>query len=408
MNILILKLGWLLKLVFVILFVSRVTFALNVLVVSSCYTGHLTPTLAIVRKLFSRGHTADFLTSVDCCESKIQKGLSARVQCWDRGFTTLEGVEVNNPLEAVRQVRVIAAENGTGLAFEVVNEYLSQNPSKYDIIMADWAFLGATLAAQLHNIPVVTNYVGTIFMTLEEDPNSRPRLTYVPETYKFFSDFVEFFTAFVYQKLVADPAYDIILSINNKFGMEPKVQNYGLTFLLPTTYYHAFSNLIHIGPPNAFISNISYMDKKTNVHHVGYIPEPENFRELDENIRNFIQFSQVPVIYISMGTLFQLEISKLRKVLEDLTKQNKYSFIWSASEFYFDNVNSLGLPEDNLIIVKNVAQLTLLLDEKVVAFVTHAGEIAAQTCYFEKLGRVFYRITINLNGKNVPSYFSNS
>ena len=355
------------------------TYALNVLVVSTCYTGHLTPTLTIVRKLLSRGHTVDFLTANICCENKIQKSLSKEIVCWDREIITIVGVDTNNPVEAIMQVRTVAAENGTGMAFEEVRDFLSKSPKKYDVIMADWAVLGATIAAQLHKIPVVTNYVGTIFFALEEDGSNRLKLAYVPEPYSFLSDFVEFITGYLYQKAASAPAYDIIVDINKKFNMEPQIENYGLTFLLPSTYYHAFSNLIHIGPPDVFTSNINFMNKKTNVHHVGYLPEPEFSRKLDNKVYNFVKNSKVPVVYISMGTVIQIDISKLAKVIEGLSNQNEYAFIWSASDVYFDKLKSIGLPEDNLIVVNNVAQFTLLMNEDVAAFVTHAGWAEIQT-----------------------------
>ena len=375
MAVLLLKSCWLYQLILLLFVLTRLNYALNILVVSTCYTGHLTPTLAIIRKLFSRGHTADFLTSGHCCQTKIQNGLATNVDCSDRGFITLDGVDVNNPIEAIMQVRQISAENGTGIAFKEVNDFLNSNRRKYDVMMADWALLGATIAAELHNIPVVTSYIGTLFFALDDDPSIQPRLSYVPEPFKFFENFVEFFTAYVYHRAASGPAFDIVVDINRKFNMQPKIQNYGLTFLLPSTYYHAFSNLIHFGPPNVFTPSKIFMNEKTNVHQVGYLPEAEFYRKLDKKVQLFVENSKSPVIYIAMGTLFQMELSKLEKVVRDLSIHREFSFIWSASDFYFEKLKSLGLPENKLIIVNNVAQLTLLMNEKVVAFLSHAGNV---------------------------------
>ena len=354
---------------------TQISYTLNILVVSTCYTGHLTPTLAIIRKLFSRGHTADFLTSGHCCQAKIQNGLPNRVDCLDRGIIFLEEVDVNDPIQAIKQFREIAAENGTGLAFQEVNKRLSSKPGTYDVMIADWALLGATIASELHKIPVVTSYIGTLFLALQDDPNIQPRLSYVPEPFKFFGDFVEFLIAYVYHKTASGPAFNIVVEINKKFNMEPKIQNYGLTFLLPSSYFYAFSNLIHFGPPNVFTPSTIFMTEKTNVHHVGYFPEKDFYQKLDKKVEHFVKNSKTPVIYISLGTLFKTEVSKLEKIVSDLSIQREFSFIWSASDFCFEKLKSLELPENNLIIVNNVAQLTLLMEEKVLAFLSHAGKV---------------------------------
>ena len=72
------------------------------------------------------------------------------------------------------------------MAFEKTHEYLEKN-SNYDVIVTDYLIIGAHLAAEVHNIPVVTHYVGPLLITLESDPESFMSLIYIPETRHPFS-----------------------------------------------------------------------------------------------------------------------------------------------------------------------------------------------------------------------------
>ena len=214
--------------------------ALNVLVVTTCYTGHVTPTFGIVRSLLSRGHNVEILAADHCCKNIIFPLVPEKenFSCSSELIFKLENIQAENSMEPLNEAKEKLAINGTGVAFERVNKFLEEKPNIYDVIIADWVMLGATIAAELHNTPVVTNYIGSLFFVLEESPEDKPRMVFLPESLKFMTNFIEFFAGILYQKLVSEFNYEIITEINEKHNMEPKVKNYGLTYVLPSYYYH--------------------------------------------------------------------------------------------------------------------------------------------------------------------------
>ena len=349
--------------------------AIKILIFSSCFTGHTTPTVGIARSLLARGHDVDFLTSADCCDSKIQPGLQTKVKCFSRPITSKEGFSANNPIEALAELSDTAAQNGTMIAFLEVNDFLTQNPG-YEVVMADYFLLGGTLAAQLHKIPVLTNYIGTSFFPLAEDATKNEAVLYCPEATipQFVIDFFQFLGAYVWQKMCSDHIFELTAEINEKFNMPKKLQDVGVNFNLPFGYHYHFSIFIQFGPAELFAVKKSHLAKKNNIRNVGYVPHDESFGILDQEVLNFVERAKTPVVYMSLGTVFRMDLDKLQKVLTDLSNQKEYSVIWSATSFYFSTLKEMNLDGDNFMLVTEVAQLKLLSHEKVVAFMTHAGK----------------------------------
>ena len=350
--------------------------ALKILIFSSCFTGHTTPTVGIARSLLARDHDVEFLSSADCCDSKIQSALPITVKCTSRPITSKEGFTAENPIQALTELRETAAQNGTWIAFHEVNDYLNQNTG-YDVVIADFFLLGATLAAQKHKIPVLTNYIGSSFYPLAEDATKNEVVLYCPESVvpEFVVDFFQFLGAYIWHKTTSQHMFDLITRINENFDMPTKVKDIGLTFSLPTSYHYYFSVLVHFGPAEVFAVKKSHVAKSTNLHYVGYVPHKESFGTLDPKVLKFVENSKLPVVYMSLGTVFRMDLDKLKNVLTDLSQQKEYTVIWSATNFYFDTLKRMNLDGENFMLVTDVAQLDLLSKEKVVAFMTHAGKI---------------------------------
>ena len=365
-----------LKFIYLIITFNKLARGLNVLIFTSCYTGHTTPTLGIARSLLARGHNLEFLASSNCCETKIQSGLDHDVKCSSRPITSVDGVKANSQLEGMIEIKETAAENGTWIAFHEVNNFLNENPS-YDVMLSDWFLLGGTLACQKHNIPVVTNFVGSAFFPLKKYTTENTELVYLPETKlpQFLVNFIEFFISFTWHKYASQHIYELVTEINENFDMPTLLKNVRQTYNLPLTYHYTFSNLIHFGPPEIFLPNMEFMIEKTNVHSLGYVPQLESFGKLDKTVLDFIENSKLPVIYMSLGTVFRMELPKLEKILIDLSQQNEFSIIWSANSFYYQALKSLNLDNSKFLLVQNIAQLQLLMHQKTVAFLTHAGRL---------------------------------
>ncbi|XP_075258255.1 putative UDP-glucosyltransferase YojK [Convolutriloba macropyga] len=361
-------------LIFAFLIIVTQIETVKILIFSSCFTGHTTPTVGIARSLLARGHNVEFLTSADCCDSNIYPYLQAKVKCTSRPITSKEGFTANNPIEALVEISETVAENGTLLAFEEVSNYLTQNPG-YDVVMADYFLLGGTLAAKKHKIPVLTNYIGSSFFPLAEDTTENEAVLYFPESLmpQFVIDFLQFLGAYVWHKRTSEHISEMITKIDEKLNMPTNVKNVGLTFNLPHSYHYYFSTFVHFGPAEVFAVKKAHIAKKTNVHYVGYVPHDESFGILDSKVLDFVQKAKQPVVYMSLGTVFRMDLDQLQSFLRDLSNQKEYTVIWSATSFYFDTLKQMNLDRDNFMLVTNVAQLDLLSHEKVVAFMTHAG-----------------------------------
>ena len=375
---------------------------LKILGISSCYTGHITPSAGIFRALSARGHTVDVLMGGECCDSKVKKLFPNATSCHERIIFTLHGVEANNQFQGLFSVRETFAEKGTEVAFYKTHEFLEQN-SGYDVIVTDYVLLGSHLAAELHNIPVITHYVGPLLIPLEYEPDEVLSLIYLPETKvpQFIVNFFEFISQLIWQKIASEPIYNVVREINKKFDMDPKLENSGITFAHPFAYYYQFSHIIHMGPPDIFLTNLDFMKYENNVDHTGFIPDETCFKILHPEIETFLLNSKMPLVYMSLGTVFQLEMSKVEKIFTDLVKiSEKYSIIWSVTDKYYGHLASKKIKADNFMLTTNVAQLSLLMMKQVKVFITHAGRLSSAKKvipnFFPLLG-VISRIKIQLN-----------
>ncbi|XP_075243968.1 UDP-glucuronosyltransferase 2B33-like [Convolutriloba macropyga] len=305
--------------------------------------------------------------------------------CSEAIMYTLEGVKVDNFIQGLYQVKEAFADNGTRVAFEKTHEYLEKN-SNYDVIVTDYLIIGAHLAAEVHNIPVVTHYVGPLLITLESDPESFMSLIYIPETRmpKFVLNFFQFITDLVWQKVVSENVYAVVNEINTEYDMEPKLSNAKITYTNPYGYYYHFSHFIHLGPPDIFLDKLQFMDEQNNIRHVGYLPDETCFKPVKTEIENFVLRSDKTVVYMSLGTVFEMEISKLVNLIKDLAKQTKYSIIWSASGLYYDELKSRNIDGPNFMLTTKVAQLSLLMMKEVKVFLTHAGANSLQEGIFSE------------------------
>ena len=189
----------------------------------------------------------------------------------------------------------------------------------------------------------------------------------------FVVKFLQFVTDLIWQKIASENIYAIVNEINAEHNMEPKLSNAKITYANPFGYYYHFSHVIHMGPPDIFLSNIRFIDYDNNIRHVGYLPDETCFKEVNNDIENFISKTDKTVVYMSLGTVFQMEMSKLVSLLRDLAKQTKYSFIWSASGNYFNALKAKNVDGPNLMLTTKVAQLSLLMKNEVKVFLTHAG-----------------------------------
>ena len=349
------------------------TNSLKVLGISSCYTGHVMPHSGIFRALVNRGHNVDLLMGGDCCETKMAKVFPNASSCNSVTIYGSHEIVANNQIEGLFSVRETFAENGTGVAFRETNKFLREN-SDYDVIMTDFIILGAHIAAELTDVPIVAMYLGPFAFPLEGEEMIPLRSVFLPGLPTFLVEFIEIVGALIYQLVNSEKVYEMVNDINSEFDMERKLQNAGIRFFLPFVYYYYFSNLIHMGPPDLFLSSLDFMKHKNNFHHVGYIPDEVCFQPLSAEVQDFIAKSEKPIVYMSLGTVFQMEMSKLQNILEELASQTTYSIIWSASDLHHKQLKAFNVKGPNFLLVNKIAQLSLLMDGRTKVFITHAGK----------------------------------
>ena len=172
--------------------------------------------------------------------------------------------------------------------------------------------------------------------------------------------------------------YYFVRDVYNDYGLQPMIEEDENDVMLPVSFYYRHSVLIHSGPPDVTLRKLSDLKLDNNFYHIGFIPDEKFFRTLPSEIDSFLGKSNKPVIYLSMGTAFEVEENKLQFLLDELAAQTDYAFIWSLSVKY----DSIKIPENkgedretNLLLVSKIPQLTLLCREEVKVFITHAGEV---------------------------------
>ena len=117
-----------------------------------------------------------------------------------------------------------------------------------------------------------------------------------------------------------------------------------------------------------------YIDND-NFHHIGFNPDEWYCKPLPPELEKFLEKSTKPVVYMSMGTVFQITEQQLGMLLEELSRQTSYSIIWSIS-LQYDSIRQSGkyLNDDGkLLLVSKIPQFTLLNHGRVQVFITHAG-----------------------------------
>ena len=359
--------------VLVTIFKFNPILSLNVLGISSCFTGHLTPMVGIFRALRAKGHEVDVLMGADCCDSKVA-GLFKNVSnCYFTPIFESHTIVANTQFEGLMNLKELFAENGTKIAFHQTHKFLTEHPD-YDVIVSDYVLLGSYLAAELHSIPVVATFGGPFVQLLQHQPLVKRNIIYMPETVlpDFAVEIIGLVGNIVWHFLVSEEVYKAVGDIQEEFDMVPKIRSSGLNYGLPFYYFYMHTNLIHTGPPDVFLPGLEYLEFKTNAHHVGFIPDETSFKSLSPELESFLQKSNKPVVYMSLGTVFKIEVSKLEALLADFADQEMYSVIWAVSEGY-EELKSKELDGGNVLLVTKIAQFSLLMLEKVQVFITHAG-----------------------------------
>jgi UDP:flavonoid glycosyltransferase YjiC (YdhE family) len=120
------------------------------------------------------------------------------------------------------------------------------------------------------------------------------------------------------------------------------------------------------------------------IHMVGPLGFSRDVKDTptDPRLESFMSEKKNGIIYISMGTLAQMQDNNLeifKKNIEDFARLKQFKFIWKTKELEEQQ-------SENVIVTKWVpSQSALLKDERVVAFISHCGINSAQeSIYYGK------------------------
>ena len=351
------------------------TDALRVVMVTPCQSGHITPASGLIRQLLAKGHEIDLIVTDDCCAT-INNLLKNVTNCYSKVLFASTPVVTNSQINSVMSPKntEIYAEMGVKKIFDFVQEVFRADDN-YDVMINGYMMIGAHLAAKLHNIPVVTYYVGPLPLPLADEPYERKGFLFFPESILpgFLFSFYDVFSLLYWQRIISNPSVKYIEEIEAKYDIQPCFSHTGVDFMLPFSYYYMMSNIVQLSPPDLTLPNLNFMKRDTNVHHVGFIPDEEYLKSLSAELENFLEHSRRPVVYMSLGTVFALPTNELEKLVDEFAKQDKYCIVWSASNKYYSALKERNVETENFKLVSKVPQLTMILHQKVKVFITHAG-----------------------------------
>ena len=119
-----------------------------------------------------------------------------------------------------------------------------------------------------------------------------------------------------------------------------------------------------------------YPDPHPNAKYlfIGGVRNESHYSVLGPALQKWLDLDERSVMYISLGTIFNLDESNLIDFVDKARRQKDYRFIWSASKKMQRTIASLELESDEtLYFSKFLPQFTLLGHPKVKMSVTHGG-----------------------------------
>ena len=354
--------------------------ALKILFGVPCFSGHIVPSGGVARALINAGHQVDAFVAGDCCDTLVRTRFANVSKCFPhKKINSIQSVISKNQIDGLLNVRDMFIQETLVKVFDLMNKFLSINKDNYDIIVHDYFVSGVDLAAKVHKMPVVCSYIGyAVLISENEKYTSEPEsMTYLPESPmpQFVQNVIGAFAGSIWHHFVSKEMFRIFQNLLQEHGVGLVLDESENDGAYPFSFYHRHAVVIHIGPPDMTLASPEAVHFENNFHHIGFIPDELYWKPLPAKLESYLVKSTKPVVYMSMGTVFEIGPEKLESLLEELSNQNFYSMIWSIS-LQYDSVSQTEKytnEDGNLLLVSKIPQQTLLAHEKVEVFVTHAG-----------------------------------
>ena len=148
---------------------------------------------------------------------------------------------------------------------------------------------------------------------------------------------------------------------------------------LPFSYYYRHTVVINQGLPAINVNNVSNFYNEDNVIFTGFIPDKSLYPKLtDETLLNFIETSNKPLIYISLGTVYDPGEIPQMELMKQLENQTDYKFVWAVLEKYDKTLKKEQSNQENLFIGSYLPQGEILMHKNTKVFLTHCGANSVQ------------------------------
>ena len=321
--------------------------AFRILFILPCYGGHFATMSPVIATLSFTNEVTVIATS-PLCDSKItslQKIAKFELIHKDIGWgdTQLDGL-----MDVAKMALWKTTERFT-TQLDFLREFLTQNKSRFDVMVVDFTMEGALLAGEITNMPTVS-----LFNALTGAAE------HVIEKMEFpISDII-------ISRLVFGYHLNYVMKTRSSYGMPQLVMQQNL---YGAEYQARFPSMVAGSP-------LFYPEVHPSVHHtfVGGIRNESHFDELDSELEKWLDLGETNVVYISLGTVFKISEAKLAEWVKELRSQDEFRFIWYMNRDMQTLANNLELKSDNKLLISGyLPQFTLLGHKKVKVFVTHGG-----------------------------------
>ena len=174
------------------------------------------------------------------------------------------------------------------------------------------------------------------------------------------------------QLLFSNKIFNFVQKTHDEFGLTPILPSED-DGMAPLTYHFKHHIILSIGSPDIILRNQSKLvEKPSNVHYSGFIPDKKLYPSLHKGeLIDFIEQSDLPVVYSNMDMSEMDETESLIKILTELDELEEISFIFLVSEQRERKLSATRKNFVNIFATSSIPQGSVLLHHKVKAFLTN-------------------------------------
>ena len=173
------------------------------------------------------------------------------------------------------------------------------------------------------------------------------------------------------QYLFSNKLFNFIQKTHSDFGLAP-ISLYEDDGMILQTYYFKNYITLSIGAPDVTLRNRSkLLERPSNIHYSGFVPDKKLYQSLQKgNLIDFIDQSDLPVIYVNINPKKTVDVEQQFKVFSDLDSQDFFKFVVLLPNETKNRATVKRETFANVFMTSYVPQGSVLLHHKVKAFLT--------------------------------------